>query len=192
MDIYSETKTAMHRQNKISKKSLDSEGHLSQLPEEAFLTDFEFSLERSIHAFYRWKEACMKAVHDVEMSGHDVAVLNVLRMMDQPKSRQQLANLLNRDDTSNLQYALRKLLRAGLIEKADATSRKNTTYRTTLAGQKVTDKYADLRRQLLTNSPIQSLPSIEELKRVTAILDELSIKYSVAERLASAPRSKDS
>ena len=134
----------------------------------------------------------MKAVHDVGMSGHDVAVLNVLRMMDQPKSRQQLANLLNRDDTSNLQYALRKLLRAGLIEKADATSRKNTTYRTTLAGQKVTDKYANLRRQLLTNSPIQSLPSIEELKRVTAILDELSIKYSVAERLASAPRSKNS
>ena len=173
--------------SKRTATNTDRDGwHLAGAPLETAVTQLEFSLERTLHAFYRWKEACMTAVADLGLSGNDVAALNVLRMQETAKSRQQLATLLNRDDTSNLQYALRKLLRAGLIEKVDATSRKNTTYGVTDAGRKLTDAYASLRRTLLTASPGLALPATDDLERAAAALDSLAIAYGTAQRLAEA------
>jgi predicted MarR family transcription regulator len=70
-------------------------------------------------------------------------------MKDRAKGLSEIARLLNRDDTPNIQYSIRKLLKAGLIEKASATSRKGTSYRVTDHGRAVTDSYADLRARVL-------------------------------------------
>ena len=99
----------------------------------------------------KWGEAaaCLEAVSDAELTGNDVAVLNTIRMKERAKSRTEIARLLNREDVSNIQYALRKLLREGLIEKSDAASRKTATYRATKAGVGVTEAYAEMRRAVL-------------------------------------------
>jgi predicted MarR family transcription regulator len=119
--------------------------HLARTETEKRLSDFEFRLERLAQAYYRWKAACLAAVCDVPLTGDDVAVLNVVRMGDEPKRLSEVGQLLNRVDVPNLQYATRKLVRAGLIETEGSSSRKETRYRATERGRAVTEAYAALR-----------------------------------------------
>ena len=123
--------------------------HLARTDTERQLSDFEFRLERLAQAYYRWKAACLAAVCDVPLTGDDVAVLNVVRMGDEPKRLSEIGQLLNRVDVPNLQYATRKLVRAGLIETEGSSSRKETRYRTTATGRSVTEAYAALRAATL-------------------------------------------
>ena len=123
--------------------------HLARTETERRLSDFEFRLERLAQAYYRWKAACLAAVCDVPLTGDDVAVLNVVRMGDEPKRLSEVGQLLNRVDVPNLQYAARKLVRAGLIETEGGSSRKETRYRATATGRSVTEAYAALRAATL-------------------------------------------
>jgi predicted MarR family transcription regulator len=123
--------------------------HLARSETERLLSDFEFRLERLAQAYYRWKAACLAAVCDVPLTGDDVAVLNVVRMGDEPKRLSEVGQLLNRVDVPNLQYAARKLVRAGLIETEGGSSRKETRYRATATGCSVTEAYAALRAATL-------------------------------------------
>jgi predicted MarR family transcription regulator len=123
--------------------------HLARSETERRLSDFEFRLERLAQAYYRWKAACLAAVCDVPLTGDDVAVLNVVRMGDEPKRLSEVGQLLNRVDVPNLQYAARKLVRAGLIETDGGSSRKETRYRATSSGHSVTEAYAALRAETL-------------------------------------------
>lgn len=123
--------------------------HLARSETERRLSEFEFGLERLAQAYYRWKAACLAAVCDVPLTGDDVAVLNVVRMGDEPKRLSEIGQLLNRVDVPNLQYATRKLVRAGLIETEGSSSRKETRYRATTRGRSVTEAYAALRAATL-------------------------------------------
>jgi predicted MarR family transcription regulator len=123
--------------------------HLARTETERRLSDFEFRLERLAQAYYRWKASCLAAVCDVPLTGDDVAVLNVVRMGDEPKRLSEIGQLLNRVDVPNLQYATRKLVRAGLIETEGSSSRKETRYRATAKGRAVTEAYAALRAETL-------------------------------------------
>jgi predicted MarR family transcription regulator len=123
--------------------------HLARTETERRLSEFEFRLERLAQAYYRWKAACLAAVCDVPLTGDDVAVLNVVRMGDEPKRLSQVGQLLNRVDVPNLQYAARKLVKAGLIETEGSSSRKETRYRATEIGRSVTEAYAALRAATL-------------------------------------------
>src|ERR1700756_413584 len=123
--------------------------HLARTETERQLSDYEFRLERLAQAYYRWKAACLAAVCNVPLTGDDVAVLNVVRMGDEPKRLSEIGQLLNRVDVPNLQYAMRKLVRSGLIETEGSSSRKETRYRTTQTGHSVTEAYAALRAATL-------------------------------------------
>jgi predicted MarR family transcription regulator len=124
-------------------------GHLARTETERQLSEFEFRLERLTQAYYRWKAACLAAVCNVPLTGDDVAVLNVVRMGDEPKRLSEIGQLLNRVDVPNLQYATRKLVRSGLIETEGSSSRKETRYRATQTGRSVTEAYAALRAATL-------------------------------------------
>jgi predicted MarR family transcription regulator len=68
--------------------------HLARTETERRLSDFEFGLERLAQAYYRWKAACLAAVCDAPLTGDDVAVLNVVRMGDEPKRLSEIGQLL--------------------------------------------------------------------------------------------------
>src|SRR5262249_35888302 len=119
--------------------------HLARTETEKQLSDFEFRLERLAQAYYRWNAACLAAVCDVALTGDYVAGLNVVRMGDEPKRLSQGGQPLNRVHVPDLQYATRKLVRAGLIETEGSSSRKETRYRATEKGRAVTEAYAALR-----------------------------------------------
>lgn len=162
--------------------------HLAGTPEEARLASFEFSLEHLAQAYYRWKAACLDAVSDAPLSGEDVAVLNIIRMRDEPKRLSEIGRLLNRTDVANLQYALRKLAKAGLIESAGSTSRKDTRYRVTEAGHRATSAYARVRADVLL--PLMEVlgKKLEDLAKTERSLDLLASLYGQAAHLAAAGR----
>ena len=129
-----------------------------------------------------------RSVCDVPLTGDDVAVLNVVRMGDEPKRLSEIGQLLNRVDVPNLQYATRKLVRSGLIETEGGSSRKETRYRVTVVGHAVTEAYAALRAATLP-------PMIDALEGWTAKseatraqLDLISGLYAQAAQIAITRR----
>lgn len=131
--------------------------HLSQSDDEAALTTLELTLERMLHGYHRWKAACLDTVGDYQLGGDDITILNTVRMDDRPCKLVDIAGFLNRTDISNLQYAARKLVAAGLIEKVNGSSRKDTMYQVTPLGREVTDRYAETRRRLMVSRTAHGL-----------------------------------
>jgi predicted MarR family transcription regulator len=136
---------------------LDSHWHLARTDEEIAITELEFSLFRTTSAFERWQAECIAAVAHRPFNVLDNALLHVIRLKDRPKNATELGRLLNREDIANIQYSLRKLQKAGLIERQVSDKRKGTTYRVTPRGEELTDRYAEVRAELL----IKLIPSIE-------------------------------
>jgi predicted MarR family transcription regulator len=162
--------------------------HLARTETERRLSDFEFGLERLAQAYYRWKAACLAAVCDVPLTGDDVAVLNVVRMGDEPKRLSEIGQLLNRVDVPNLQYATRKLVRSGLIETEGSSSRKETRYRATATGRSVTEAYAALRAATLPPM-LEALDGWAAKSETTSIqLDLISSLYAQAAQVAITRR----
>jgi predicted MarR family transcription regulator len=162
--------------------------HLARTETERRLSDFEFGLERLAQAYYRWKAACLAAVCDVPLTGDDVAVLNVVRMGDEPKRLSEIGQLLNRVDVPNLQYATRKLVRVGLIETEGSSSRKETRYRATATGHSVTEAYAALRAATLPPM-LEALDGWAAKSETTSIqLDLISSLYAQAAQVAITRR----
>jgi predicted MarR family transcription regulator len=162
--------------------------HLARTETERRLSDFEFGLERLTQAYYRWKAACLAAVCDAPLTGDDVAVLNVVRMGDEPKRLSEIGQLLNRVDVPNLQYATRKLVRSGLIETEGSSSRKETRYRATATGRSVTEAYAALRAATLPPM-LEALDGWAAKSETTSIhLDLISSLYAQAAQVAITRR----
>jgi predicted MarR family transcription regulator len=162
--------------------------HLARTETERRLSEFEFGLERLAQAYYRWKAACLAAVCDVPLTGDDVAVLNVVRMGDEPKRLSEIGQLLNRVDVPNLQYATRKLVRSDLIETEGSSSRKETRYRATATGRSVTEAYAALRAATLPPM-LEALDGWAAKSETTSIqLDLISSLYAQAAQVAITRR----
>ncbi|SDI63630.1 winged helix DNA-binding protein [Lutimaribacter saemankumensis] len=130
--------------------SVDRRWHLAQEPLEVELTDFEYALMRAFESFGRWQAECLASSARLEASGPENALLHVIRMHDRPKTIKELARLTNRDDIPNIQYSLRKLLKAGLIAR-EGSSRTGVHYTVTDEGRAITDRYAEIRRELLVS-----------------------------------------
>jgi predicted MarR family transcription regulator len=162
--------------------------HLARTETERRLSDFEFGLERLAQAYYRWKAACLSAVCDIPLTGDDVAVLNVVRMGDEPKRLSEIGQLLNRVDVPNLQYATRKLIRAHLIETDGGSSRKETRYRATKSGRAITEAYAALRAETLPPM-LEALDGWAGKSETTKLqLDLLASLYAQAAQIAITRR----
>ncbi|WP_118134420.1 winged helix DNA-binding protein [Oceanicella sp. SM1341] len=166
---------------------LDLSWHLSESPPEVATSELEFALMRAFEGFNRWQAECLASVSDLAATGPENALLHVIRMNDRPKSVKELARLTNRDDIPNIQYALRKLLGAGLVEK-QGSSRTGITWRATEEGRQVTDAYGALRRRLLIEE-IHGLPGFaERLAAATRTLNVLTGIYEEVARVAATHR----
>ena len=170
------------------KVALDKHWHLAKDDYEVDLTELELSIMRVSAAFDRWRSDCMACCIDASFSGADTAVLHVVHMHDRPKSISEIGRLLNRDDQSNLQYGIRKLVNAGVIEKAGTSdSKKGVTYVATKLGCEITDRFAEFRRELLI-SLTGSMSTDIRLADVAKILNLFSGIYDQASCIAASHR----
>lgn len=171
-----------------SKNTLDRHWHLATNDFEVGLSEFEFSIFRVSAAFERWQSDCLACCHGHSFSGTDTAMLHVIRMHDRPKSISEIGRLLKRDDLANLQYGVRKLLKAGLIEKSrDAGSKKDVTYQATERGREITSKYAEFRQELLI-SMAQSIAGDINFESIAKALNLMSAVYDQASCVAATHR----
>jgi len=168
-------------QGKAQGLPLDTRWHLGESEREGALAELEYSMFRTFAAFDRWQSECLAAVLGRPMSSTENAVLHVIRMKERPKTVTEIGQLLNRSDTPNLQYALRKLQQTGLIEKLSPARRRGAAYQVTEEGRRVTERYAALRRELL-------VPLAEELadwdERILATRRQLDIMRGMYEQAA--------
>ena len=150
----------------IQSHTLFRRSHLSpSTGEEAFL-EFEFAMHHIMEAFSRWSSSLHELVSGEPLPVQDVSVLQVVRMNEKRKSAADIGRYLNRDDSSNILYTLRKLERSALIRKSKGP-RRHTTYEVTDLGEEVTASYAEIRQSiLLRNFPFPQ----EEIERITETL----------------------
>lgn len=170
----------------------DRHWHLSTDDHEVALTEIEFSIFRIYAAFTRWMDDltnCCQDDADRSCSGIDFALLNVIRMHDRAKGISELGRLMNRDDLSNIQYSIRKLTRAGFIEKVgDKGNKKGVTYRTTDKGVVATDLYARHRKELLIPLTRAISEGDARMGQVANVLTLLSGIYDQAACVAATHR----
>jgi predicted MarR family transcription regulator len=155
--------------------------HLAKTEKETKLTDFEFHLWRVFHVFTRWQEGCENIANQTDLKGNELSILHIIRMQDRPKAPNELMRLLNRDDSFNITYTLKKLIKDGLIRKVASDKNKKTfSYEITEEGIKNTDTYATLRRNVL----IELFAKKRELNldKLSNVLSELISIYEEADR----------
>lgn len=174
-------------QNDEPPQSIDYRWHLAESETEVHATELEFALMRASEGFERWQSECLASVIDLAASGPENALLHIIRMNERPKTVKDLARLTNRDDVPNIQYSLRKLVGAGLVERK-GSGRSGVTYEVTALGHTVTEKYGGLRRNLLI-AAIESLPGFaDRLQDATRTLNILSGIYEEVSRVAATHR----
>ncbi len=163
---------------------LNKTGDLAETDDEIKIAEFELQLWRVFYGFLRWQAGCERSANGTELTGNELAVLHIIRLKDRPKSISDISRLLNRDDTFNIQYCIRKILKMGLIEKIKSPSQKTFVFQVTEKGIKNTNTYVQARKSILIEGFIKesNLP----LEDITKSLAQLKAIYDEADRTAAS------
>ena len=144
--------------------------HLAKDDDEASLCVFEGALLSAFQAQQRWSGECA-AASGCGVSGPENSILNFIRMQERPKALAEIARFLNRDDLSNIQYAIRKLLQMKLIEKYQGkNARREVTYTVTGKGHALTERFAELRREFLLKASREVGVSGAQLEQAAGLI----------------------
>lgn len=145
------------------------------------LTDLEYAVMRVYQSFLRWQSECMAGVTGIALSGQENTLMHIIRMHDRPKTIKDLMHLTNRHDTQNIQYDLRKLIKAELIDKY-GSARTGIYYVATPTGIKVCDDYAKLRREVLLEAARNATGIPGSARAVTVCLEQMEKAYESSTR----------
>lgn len=173
--------------NGESAHALDRTWHLARNTLEIDVAELEYALMRAYEAFGQWQVECSGSVIDFATNGPENALLHVIRMNDRPKSIRDLAHMTNRSDIPNIQYSLRKLIKAGLVER-QGSGRSGVFYEATPLGRDVTDRYAEVRADLLVDA-VRHVPDLpHRLEEAARTLELMTGIYAQAARNAATHR----
>jgi predicted MarR family transcription regulator len=111
------------------------------------LSEFEYGLIVASHAFNRWIVRCMAAAGVGDLGALDVLVLHSVNHRARNKKLADICFVLNVEDSHTVAYALRKLVRAGLV--AARKSGKETLYAATEDGRAACERYRQVREDCL-------------------------------------------
>jgi predicted MarR family transcription regulator len=145
------------------------------------ITDLEYAVMRLNQSFSRWQSECMAAVTGTTLSGQENALVHVIHMHERPKTIRDLLHMTNRQDVANMQYELRKLIKAGLVEKS-GTARTGVYYVTTAEGARVCEEYARLRETVLLKMAEAAAGIQSAAEQATACLEQMERVYESATR----------
>lgn len=147
-------------------------------------SEFEYGLIIAFNAFSRWMVKCMAASGHTEMSPLEILVVHNVNHRGRDKRLSDICFLLNIDDTHTVNYALRKLSKAGLIESEKRG--KEVFYRTSESGANLCETYRAVRERCLLEGLGRMDLSGEELSNLGSSLRALSGQYDQASRAASS------
>ncbi|MEM7719879.1 MAG: winged helix DNA-binding protein [Pseudomonadota bacterium] len=159
-----------------------SSAHLAEgrFPE---ISELEFGLIIASNAFNRWVVQAMAAAGHPELSALEVLVLHTVRHRDRPKTLAGICLVLNVEDTYLVNYAIKKLTRAGLVETGRRGKEK--TVNATEAGRNACASYRDIRERLLLDAVLDRGLTPETVSQMAALLRMMSGQYDQAARAAT-------
>jgi predicted MarR family transcription regulator len=124
--------------------------HIGRTEKELALFEFQHAAICFIEAFYRHIECQLIAITgDPNLSAQDCVILHSIRLGERPKSITDIQHFSNRRDVANIQYSVRKLIGAGLVQKARREAGRGTFYEPTKHGIHVTDIYVETRARMM-------------------------------------------
>lgn len=160
-----------------------SSSHLavSAIPE---LSEFEFGLIVAGNAFNRWIVRCMAAAGLTGLAAMDVLVLHHVHHRARDKRLADIAFTLNVEDLHVVNYSLKKLLAAQVVETS--RSGKEVLYRTNDLGRAFIDRYREVREHCLVAALSQKHGDGDTVAETARVLRWLSGLYDQAARAATS------
>lgn len=150
----------------------------------AELSEFEYGLIVANNAFQRWVVHCMTAAGLEGLSPLEVLVLHAVSHRARDKRLTDLCFMLHVEETHTVNYALKKLARAGLV--VQSRRGKEQYYTTSERGGEACARYREVREACL----VQSLDSLgldrAATARLAGHLRALSGLYDQAARAAAS------
>ena len=123
----------------------------------------------------------MAAAGDASLGPLEILVLHNLNHRERGKRLSDVCFMLNIEDAHTVNYAIKKLVRAGLVE--GQKSGKEMLYAPSKTGRDLVEKYRDTRTQCLIDGLNMDG---EEMREVAATLRRLSGIYDQAARAATS------
>lgn len=148
------------------------------------VSEFEFGLILAGNAFNRWVVRAMSAAGYPDLSSLEVLVLHTVRHRGRPKKLADICLVLNIEDTHTVNYAIKKLIKAGLVQ--DVRTGKEKTVTATVIGQAACEKYRDIREALLLRAIGDLGVDPERVSDLAALLRLMSGQYGQASRAATS------
>lgn len=148
------------------------------------VSEFEYGLIMTFNAFSRWTLKCMSAAGYAELAALDILVLHHVHHRDKPKRLNDIAFALNIEDMHTVNYALRKLLKQGLI--VGEKTGKEVYYRTTEQGKACCLDYKEVRERCLNQALMALRIEPADFRDIADSLRVISGVYDQASRAASS------
>ncbi len=159
-----------------------SSAHLAEGPFPE-VSEFEFAMILASHAFQRWMVRAMAAAGMADMSPLEVLVLHTVRHRERPKKLADICHVLNIEDTHTVNYAVKKLIRAGLAK--DGRIGKEKTVEATPKGVDLCEQYRDIRERLLLNAVGELGIEPAQMSKLSALMRLMSGQYDQSARAAT-------
>ena len=147
------------------------------------LSEVEFGMLLSSHAFERWMVRCMTAAGDAGLTATEVTVLHTVTHRGTSKRLADICLVLGIEDTHLVTYAVRKLEEKGLVIRRKAG--KERLIQVTPAGEAACSRYRDLRERILVAGISELGLSAERMSEIAHLLRLLSGHYDQAARTAA-------
>lgn len=147
-------------------------------------SELEYGMIIAYNAFSRWMSRCMAAAGNPDLTSLEILVLHNTNHRGREKRLTDICFMLNIEDTHTVNYALRKLLKSGLL---DAEKRgKEVFYRTSPTGAELIEAYRAVRNTCLIDSLGHTDISGDDLRTIAAQLRTISGQYDQASRAAAS------
>ncbi len=172
-----------NRSKPLPERRIVSSRHLAE-GEGWEASELEYGMIIAYNAFTRWMSRCMAAAGNADLTPLEILVLHNTNHRGREKRLTDICFLLNIEDTHTVNYALRKLLKSGLL---DAEKRgKEVFYRTSQAGAALCEAYRAMRKTCLLDGMNRLETNAEELREIAAGLRAMSGQYDQASRAAAS------
>lgn len=148
------------------------------------LSEFEFGLIIANNAFERWISRCMAAAGHADLGALDIMVLHTVNHRDREKRLADICLVLNVEDSHTVTYALKKLVRMGLV--SGRKNGKEKLFSTSDKGLSACQEYRKIRDACLVDAFGISGLSNDGVGDLAGILRALSGLYDQASRAATS------
>ena len=147
-------------------------------------SELEYGLIIAFNAFSRWMVKCMSAAGHPDMTSLEILVLHNVNHRGREKRLSDICFLLNIEDTHTVNYALRKLMKAGMLESEKRG--KEVFYRASETGKTLCQAYREIRERCFLDGLSRIDITGDEFRDIAANLRTLSGQYDQASRAAAS------